>query len=321
MMRNSTEPPSTAIIILNWKNAPDTLDCLASVIQLTYPNYTVLVVDNGSQDGSVEKIKQAYPEVALLCIETNLGYAEGNNRGIEHALRQNPDYVFVLNNDTLLAPDLLDRLVEAAERNPQAAMVGPTMYCTAPEGTLFAAGSFVDWKLGDVRHRGMFQPEAQYDLPQEPNPVDFITGCGVLVRSSFIRDHGALDPHFYLNFEDVEWGIRAWKSGYQVLHVPGAVLWHKVSATLGQASAANTYYSTRNALFFFWQNTRGFKRVLVLLVIVLKTLHTTLAWTLRKRYRSRAFQVKRNSNLLALRDFFSNRSGQMGPDVQRILYG
>lgn len=320
-MTLSNQQPSVAIIILNWQNAPDTLDCLKSVHQLSYPNYSVLVVDNGSLDGSVERIRQTYPKVPLLCIENNLGYAEGNNRGMAYALLENPDYVFVLNNDTLLAPDILDRLVEAAEENPKNVMVGPTMYCIEPERTVYAAGSFVDWKLGDVRHRGMFKPEEQCALPHEPNPVDFITGCGVLVRASFIREHGALDPRFYLNYEDVEWGIRAWKQGYQVLHVPGAVMWHKVSATLGQASAANTYYSTRNALFFFWQNTRGIKRILVTLVILLKTMRTILAWTLRRRYRTGAFRVKRDSNLLALRDFFSNRTGQMGPDVQKVLYG
>jgi GT2 family glycosyltransferase len=306
-MSSPSRLPSVAIIILNWQNAQDTIDCLSTVYRLRYANYSVLVVDNGSQDGSVEQIRTANPETPLLCMDTNLGYAEGNNRGIEQALQHQPD--------------LLDRLVEAGEKNPDACMLGPTMYCIEPERTIYAAGSFVDWKTGNVRHRGMFKPEAQCSLPQSANPVDFITGCGVLVRSSFIKEHGALDPRFYLNYEDVEWGIRAWKKGYKVLHIPGAVLWHKVSGTMGLASPTNTYYTTRNALFFFWQHTKGVRRILVLLAILTRTLRTILAWTLRGRYQTKAFRVKRDSNLLAVRDFFSNRTGQMGPDVKKVLYG
>lgn len=313
--------PQVTIVVLNWNNAPDTIACLDSIYKLGYPAYQVLVVDNGSTDGSDQMIREAYPDVDFLQTGANLGYAEGNNVGIRHALQGNPDYLFVLNNDTLLANDMLDQLVQAAESDPGIVMTGPTMYCTDPPDILFAAGSFVNWKGGTIQHRGMLQPASQFSHICDNNPVDFIVGCGVLVKTSFIREAGVLDPDYYLNYEDVEWGIRAVKRGYQVVHVPSAVMWHKISAKLGLASPANTYYMTRNALLFFWRNLRGWQRWLTMLVILGRTLRTIAAWSVWKKYQTPTYQKKRAANLYALRDFLTHRSGEMGPAVKAVCYG
>jgi len=313
--------PRVTIIVLNWNNAPDTLACLESIQQLRYPAYKILVVDNGSTDGSDQEIQQAYPDVEFLQTGSNLGYAEGNNAGIRHATQENPDYVFVLNNDTLLDPDMLTRLVQSAESDPKVVMTGPTMYCTDPADILFAAGSFVDWSAGTINHRGMFQPAGKFSDLKTNNPVDFIVGCGVLVRTSFIREAGVLDPDYYLNYEDVEWGVRAVKRGYQVLHVPSAVMWHKISAKLGLASPANTYYMTRNALLFFWRYLSGWQRWRIILGIFARTIRTIGAWTLLKKYRTPVYRKKRDANLHALSDFIFGRHGEMGPAVKAICYG
>jgi GT2 family glycosyltransferase len=253
-------------------------------------------------------------------LESNLGYAEGNNVGIRHALAQQPDYIFVLNNDTLLEPTMLTHLVQIAETDTTIGMVGPKMYCTEPRDKIFAAGSFVRWWEGELEHRGMFQTEIVENLQGQPELVDFITGCGVLVRRKLIEKIGMLDHHYYLNFEDVEWAIRAWRNGYQVIYMPQAVMWHKVSATLGQGSAANTYYMTRNALRFFWSNGSGLIRWLAVTRILLRTIRTMSSWTINFRYHTPAFRKKRQANLMALRDFFWGRFGPMGPDVYRVCY-
>lgn len=311
--------PAVAIVILNWNNAPDTIECLESTSRLDYANLRTLVVDNGSTDGSAEAIRAAYPDIEILALEGNLGYAEGNNVGIREALKQSPDYVFVLNNDVFLEPDALTRLVAAMEAAPQAAMAGPRVYCTDPAGAIFAEGSFVRWSRGRIEHRGMYG-RADENLTG-PEPVDFLVGCGVLIRSSLIERIGLLDPGFFLNYEDVEWGVRAARSGFRSLYVPDAVLYHKVSATLGPGSAANTYYMTRNGLRFFWNNAPGMSRFLSTALIVLRTMRTVTAWTLRSQYRTPEFRSKRRANLFALRDFLFGRFGPMGPDVRRVCYG
>jgi len=320
MTQHTRSLPAVHIVILNWNNAPDTLACLQSVAQLTYPNYTALVVDNGSTDSSTDRVHSAFPDTEILELKANLGYAEGNNAGIRRAIESGADYVFVLNNDTLIAPDALAELVEAAESRPQIGMVGPLMRCADPPDTLFAAGSFIAWAKGETWHRGMFEPAERYAALQQPEPVDFVSGCGVLVRRQLIERAGALDTSFYLNYEDVEWAVRARRFGHQAWLVPKAVLWHKISATLGRTSPANVYYMTRNELFFFWRNGPRHLRGLAAARIVLRTLRTIGAWTLGSQYQTSAFRVMRDANLLALRDFFQGRSGKMDPDVAAVCY-
>jgi GT2 family glycosyltransferase len=281
----------------------------------------MIVVDNGSTDGSASRIGTAFPEVEVLELDANLGYAGGNNVGLTYALAVGADYILILNNDTLVHPSMLAELIAIIEEFPQIGMAGPTMYCVDPANVLFAAGSFIHWARGSLRHRGMFEPATRYAQITQPGPVDFIVGCGVLVQRKVIEAIGGYNPAYYLNFEDVEWGVKAWQAGFEVWHVPQAMMWHKVSATLGRASPANTYYMTRNALLFFWRNAPDHLRWLAISHILLRTLRTISAWTLKPRYHQDGFRRKRDANLLALRDFFQGRFGEMGPDVARICYG
>jgi GT2 family glycosyltransferase len=315
------QSPLIYIIILNWNNACDTLECLASVAQLDHDNYRVLVMDNASTDGSVDILRSRVPDIEILVSHENLGYAAGNNVAIHHALQHGADYVLILNNDTLVAPSMLRLLLEAIKRSPDIAMVGPTMYCTTPMDKLFAAGSFVDWQRGDLCHRGMFQSPGVYVQCQDAEAVDFIVGCGVLVRREAIQAVGVYDPRYYLNFEDVEWAIRMKRHGYQILYVPQAVMWHKVSATLGQGSPANTYYMTRNALHFFWTNSPTPLRWLPVMQITARTIRTMAAWSIKPAYQTNSFRRKRQANWMALRDFSRGRFGKMGVDVAEVCYG
>jgi GT2 family glycosyltransferase len=117
--------PEVAIVILNWNNAPDTIACLESVAHLDYPNTRILVVDNGSTDGSADRIRQAHPSIPVLETGQNLGYAEGNNVGIAVALEQKAPYICILNNDIALRPDFLTQLVAEAEADTSIGIVGP----------------------------------------------------------------------------------------------------------------------------------------------------------------------------------------------------
>ncbi|HUV12761.1 MAG TPA: glycosyltransferase family 2 protein [Acidobacteriota bacterium] len=307
--------PKVAIIILNWNNASDTLSCLASLYWQDYPNSEIVVVDNGSSDGSVGELRSAPYKFELLELESNLGYSEGNNAGIRYALDKGAEYVLILNNDTLVAPSMLYELVQFAESRPQAGIVGPIMYYLDSRETIFAAGSFIDWAKGLTWHRGMGVPAEAYSVLEQPEAVDFIPGCGLLVRRDLVQRAGFLDADYYLNYEDVEWAVRTRQFGFEVWLVPQATLWHGVSATLGLTSPANAYYLTRNALRFFWKNAPPHIRWLSVSRILFRTLRTVLAWTVWQRYRGISFQQRRKAKLLALRDFFLGRSGQMEPDV------
>lgn len=314
--------PSVTIIILNWNNAADTLDCLKSVFELDYPNFNVLVVDNGSADDSVARIRTVYPDVEILETGENLGYAEGNNVGIRYALDGRPDFILVLNNDTQAQPNLLTEMVHEAERSVDIGMVGPKMYFFNPSDMIFAAGSMIDWCRGGLIQRGIWQRESRTGtlFSEHAEDVDFIVGCATLVRRQVIEEIGMLDPSYYLNFEDVEWCVRAKKAGFRICYTPSAILYHKVSATMGQASPMNTYYMTRNSMLFFWRNAEGGCRYTSLLLTLIRTLRTIGSWSIKPAYRTRLFRQKRDANLLAIRDFFLRRFGRMGEDVARVCY-
>jgi len=307
------------IVILNWNNAPDTLACLESVFRLEYDSFDVVVVDNGSTDGSADRIRAAYPTVHLIETGDNLGYAEGNNVGIRWALAHGAEYVFILNNDVLVAPDSLSCLVLVAETDPAIGILGPTVYCVQPASTVFAAGSMIKWADGRLVHRGMFQPVDAVQPPSAPESIDFVSGCALLIRRECVESVGLLNGDYYLNFEDVEWCVLAQHSRYRVLYIPAAVVWHKVSATLGQASPANTYYMTRNAFLFFSTHLRGKARLRTLAHILFRELRTIAAHTFKPEYRH--LRRNRDARLLALRDAVLGRWGKMGSDVAAVCYG
>jgi len=308
--------PKVVIIILNWNNAADTLACLDSVFRSDYPNFHVLVVDNGSTDGSPEAVRAAYPTVTLIENGANLGYAEGNNVGIRHALAHGADYVLLLNNDTLVAPDMLAKLLAVAEADAQIGIVGPLICYYDPPDVVWNAGNAIDWQEGNVMNlRG---DESCDKVGTQPYAVDYVSGCALCIRRSVIEQVGLLDARFFIYYEETDWCVRTRRAGYIVMMVPGARIWHKVSSTMGIASPPTTYYMTRNQFLFYARHTRGLARAALLSRLLLRELRTLAAHSLKPCHRH--LWRSRDARLLALRDALLGRWGRMGPDVARVCY-
>jgi GT2 family glycosyltransferase len=188
--------PRVAVIVLNWNGGQDTLDCLASLRQMDYPCFDVLVVDNSSTDGSIEAIRESFPEVSLIETGANLGFTGGNNVGMRHALDRGADYVLLLNNDTEVAVDLLACLVDAVEAEPGVGVAGPLIYYYDQPEIVWSAGGAVDRRRGQTRMVGLGEPDSgQYgSMPRE---VDFVSGCALLARRSVLEQIGLLDERFF----------------------------------------------------------------------------------------------------------------------------
>jgi GT2 family glycosyltransferase len=220
------------VIVLNWNGKDDTIECLASLQNLTYANYEVVVVDNGSTDGSVSAIRECFPAVTLIENDVNLGFAEGNNVGIRFALERGADYALLLNNDTVVDGRLLAELVSVAESDDRIGVVGPKMYFFDAPQTIWTAGGTIHFGVNIARSRGWNQLDrGQFDSVEQ---VDYIPGCGLLARAAMIRDVGLLDLHYpFIYYEDTDWCYRASRAGYKMVYAPGARLWHKVSTSMG----------------------------------------------------------------------------------------
>jgi GT2 family glycosyltransferase len=301
---SSPEAPHVAIVVLNWNGLKDTLACLASLRQLTYPSYQTVVVDNGSTDGSAEAMRAKYPDVPFIETGENLGYVGGNNVGLKWALEQGANYVLLLNNDTEVAPDFLSELVRAAESAASVGIVGPTIYYFDRPQTIWSAGGAIDWTWGETRMVGLDQTDTgQFGC--QPRPVDFVTGCAMLVKSQVIQQIGMLDPRFFAYYEDTEWSVRAARAGFAIWHVPSAKIWHKISPERRAASPQTHYYMTRNRLLFL--RYTGASYWAWFHALVLDDLRTILIWTLRPKWRAK--RAQRNSMAIAIRDYFLRRVG------------
>jgi len=240
--------PFVIIIILNWNGWRDTLACVESCRELSWPNYRILIVDNGSTDGSEKFLRQNLTDVEIIQSGANLGFAGGNNIGIRKALALGADYIWLLNNDTLVDPQALASLVEAMEHAPDAGIAGSKIYYHAEPRRIWFAGGM--WRKGHLhwRQRGA----NQFDKGQfaEQSEVGSVSGCSMLMRSTTIDKIGLLSEDFFLYWEDTEWCARAQEAGYQILFVPGSIVWHKVSVSTKQSSYTQYYYFTRNGFFF-----------------------------------------------------------------------
>jgi hypothetical protein len=239
--------PVVTVVVLNWNNAQDTIDCVESVLSCTYPGLRILLVDNGSSDGSEAVLRARFPGIPLLQTGENLGFAGGNDAGIRRALSDGAELVLLLNNDTTVDPGFVDALVTAARAHPGAGMLCPKiLFHDRPDVLWYAGASFHPW-MGWGRHRGHGQVDrGQFDRLEETGRP---TGCALLVTRALCERVGLLREDFFCYAEDLEWGIRARKAGFSVLYVPASRVWHRVSrSTGGERAVTPVRYLTRNVL-------------------------------------------------------------------------
>jgi GT2 family glycosyltransferase len=292
------------LVVLNWNGLADTLDCLRSLSHVDCPGCEVVVVDNGSTDGSARAIRERFPSVTLLENGENLGYAGGNNVGLRYALLRGSEYALLLNNDTRVAPDFLQLLVRAAQEDPLICAAGPTIYYDARPDVIWAAGGTIDWRRGDAFLTGVDEKDVG-QFGTQVREVDFITGCALLLRTDTLQRVGPLDERFFAYYEESEWCLRARRAGFKIVHVPAARIWHKITPEAKEDSPLVHYYMTRNRLLFLRLAGAGGRAWLHTLFA--EYLRTLLSWLLKPRWRHKA--PLRRAMLLAIVDACRGRWG------------
>jgi GT2 family glycosyltransferase len=238
-----------AIVVLSWNGREDTLASLRSTREVARDDVHVVCVDNGSDDGSAEAVRQEFPEVDLIETGRNLGFAGGNNVGIRHALERGADWVVLLNNDATIAPDAIDAFERVTLERPHAGVLGGKVLFADPPDRVWFAGQRFRPRLGySGRPRGYGRPDgARYAAVVA---VDRTVGALMAVSRRAIETMGLLDDELFAYVEDVDWCLRARSAGLEVLLVPGARAWHKVSASGGgeHMSTHPQYYGVRNTI-------------------------------------------------------------------------
>ena len=234
------EQPNVTCIILNWNGWEDTIKCLAALEECTYPNLTVLVVDNGSTNDSVTRIRDAYPQILLLEAGGNLGFAGGNNVGIRHALRQGAEYLWLLNNDTEAAPDALSALVAKALTNRKIGAAASICYYADSPSTVQAwAGARVNLWIGYGHITTVPRPDEWFHS---------VYGASMLIASAALREVGLLDEGFFHYWEESEFSLRLLKNGWLLAAAPDSRVLHKVGGSTAKKSPVLDRYFTTSGL-------------------------------------------------------------------------
>ena len=296
--------PAITGIILNWNGAQDTLACLESLTDVSYPHFAILIVDNGSTDDSVKVIQTAFPDIELVETGENLGFAGGNNVGLRHALAMNADYALLLNNDTVVDPDFIEQLVTVAQENDRIGVVGPTIYYHSRPNTIWSAGGAIDWRRGWTWMVGLDEQD-KGQFGSTPRPVDFVTGCALMISRRALESAGLLDERFFMYYEETEWCVRVARAGFEIRHVPTARIWHKIAPQAQAVSPFVHYYMTRNRLLFLKATNAGLMPRLYTLIEYSRTL---LSWSLRPRWR--VMRGLRRVMLQAINDYRRRRFGR-----------
>lgn len=253
--------PSIAIILVNWNSYALTRDCLLSLQQIRHTDYDILLVDNQSSDGSGLQLKQEFPAIIYLQAPGNLGFSGGNNLAIRYVLEKGYQYTLLLNNDTTVAPDFLEKLTRFLDEHPKVGAVQPLIYCDEPRDAIWNAGSFYIQLLGQPWVKKIVRP-----LPPEKKkgePVDWITGCAFMVRTELLKKTGLLAEKMFMYFEDVDLSFRIRREGYALHLVPSAVIWHVggMSNKQAQKNAEGLvnpvvhYLNTRNRIWIIKKYT------------------------------------------------------------------
>ncbi|MBT3227851.1 MAG: glycosyltransferase family 2 protein [Candidatus Marinimicrobia bacterium] len=223
--------PRICILVLNWNGAEDTIDCVESLKNVTYPNVETVVIDNGSSDDSVHLIEKAHSDVTILKLESNLFYGGGNNAGLQWAHELGFDHVVFLNNDTTVEPDFLEPLVAGFEVSTKIGMVAPLMCYSATPDLIWYGGGIVNLWTGVVEHQHIRKHISTLEASRQK--TEYITGCCLMMPTNLAMELGGFDLSFKMYGEDVDLSLRTRAAGYELLFEPNSKIYHKVSASLG----------------------------------------------------------------------------------------
>ncbi|MBJ6801049.1 glycosyltransferase family 2 protein [Geomonas propionica] len=259
-----------SVIIVNWNGLGHLPECLDSLQQQTFRDFEVIVVDNGSSDGSVSYLKQR-PEVRLVPFQENVGFAAGNNATLPVS---RGEYLITLNNDTKAEPDWLEKLVRVADRHPEAGMVGCRIMNYHERERVDSLGMAI---CSDGMSRGNFRGRRFAELAVEDEAeILFPSACVALYRRAMVDEIGFFDGDFFAYCEDSDLGLRGRLAGWQALLARDAVVYHKYSMTAGSLSPLKLYLVERNHFYAVLKN-------FPLVLLVLLPLYTLLRYLVQAR--------------------------------------
>jgi len=302
-----------AVIVLNWNGKEDTRKCLLSLQELSYP-VEVFIVDNGSSDGSLELFKNEFAHFRLIETGFNLGYAGGNNVGIELALKEGFDFVFILNNDTVVDPKIIESFLKGFS-NPHVGILGGRIFRMDEPKILDHIGGRWNGRKMDFDYVGYRAKDVNLE-----GELDYVCGAAIMVRREVFEKIGLFDPRFFLFWEEADFCYRARRAGFLVEHCKTAKLWHKISASFTGGKPHAAYFLWRNRLLWIERNFSSKQKMFYFVRLLggkypafffskqLRTLQSLFQKCLGKNsLRNQERIVRLNAALVGMQDYLTRR--------------
>lgn len=232
-------------------------ECIESLQRLTYENYQITVVDNGSVDGSVDKLRLEFKQIKIIDLAENTGFTGACNVGITDAINSEVDYIFLLNNDTLLDDvNILERMTQYLEENSQVGMISPVVLYEGTRSIWFGGGD-VNRNTGIIK---LWDHGKEYEKPgsEKASECSFLAGCALFMPIEVARKTGGFYEPYFLTSEESELCVRIMDYGYKLAVLESMSIYHKVSRSMGVESPLLVYFMYRNKLFFARRNAKSF---------------------------------------------------------------
>lgn len=289
-MQQSGDVPLISIITLNYNQVDATRAFLESTRQLRYPRYEILVCDMASIVDPTPILQQGnYPHTQILRSPKNLGFAGGNNWGMKQA---KGDFIFVVNNDTEVTPDLLEKLLEPFSRDKDIGVTCPKIkYYSNPNMIEYAGFNPMNVYTGRTTSIGLMEEDhGQYD---HSRPTSGAHGCAMMVRRDVIDKVGMFAEKFFLYYEEWDWSARIIKAGYKIWYTAGAEIYHKESLTVGKTNPIKVYYHTRNRILYMRRNSTLFQLFIFSMVFIFFVVpKTVFIYFFRKEFLQLRYFIK-----------------------------
>jgi len=264
-MNNNAGFHSVAILIVNWNKKRDVLNLLGSLRRYDYDQCKILVVDNASTDGSVEAIREGYPEVTIVQNKENLGGTGGFNTGLRYILQGDMgefDYIWLLDNDTQIEPSTLGELLKVAESDDRIGLVGSKIMNADRPDFIVELGGYMDWRKGV--HRPFLKNTRDNEGLKDYYYVDYVATCSAMARVEALKKVGLMDDRYFISWDDIDWGVTFKRHGYQVVAVNRSIAYHPAYSEKEGWSPLSTYSKFRNLLLIFSKHAKKLNRVLSL---------------------------------------------------------
>lgn len=232
--------PKVAVLVLAYNNYEDTSECLSSLLSLDYPNLSLWLVDNGSHEELAQRIAATFPSVRIVRTGRNLGVAGGFNAGIIPALKEGADYIFILNNDTVVERDIISNLITQGEKDPRIGVLMPKILYYNDRQLVWSAGARYRCFPPAIVMIGLNQRDGPvYDVPRD---LEYAPTCGLLISKRVFEEVGLFDDGYLFFYDDWDYSIRVRKAGYIIRYVPQARLYHKVSRTIRGSQRSTAFW-------------------------------------------------------------------------------